>query len=40
MAPPAAADAAAIGAFADEVARATQTLLARAVAERRKPWSL
>lgn len=40
MAPPAAADAAAIGAFADEVARATQALLSRAVTERRKPWSL
>jgi 1-acyl-sn-glycerol-3-phosphate acyltransferase len=40
IAPPAARDAAAIAAFAEDVTRATQALLERAVAARRPPWSL
>jgi 1-acyl-sn-glycerol-3-phosphate acyltransferase len=40
MAPPASSGPAAIAAFSEDVARATQALLARAVAARRPPWSL
>jgi 1-acyl-sn-glycerol-3-phosphate acyltransferase len=38
--PPAPGDPAALSAFADAVAAATEALLARAAAARRKPWSL
>lgn len=40
IAPPGATDAAAVAAFADRVADATQALLDRAAQERRRPWSL
>jgi 1-acyl-sn-glycerol-3-phosphate acyltransferase len=40
IAPPPAGDAAAVAAFGDEAARATQALLDRAGRERRAPWSL